>query len=212
MTLLAAFKVLLARWSGRTDIVVAGTTAGRIRSELEGMIGFFVNPLVLRTDLVGDPPFSEVLDRVRRTALDAYQHQDAPFDKVVERLAPPRDLSRNPLVQIAFELQEHDAGPSTLGELVTLTDLGGPSGAEYGAGEGGVNASLDVELFLTGSADGSLRASLVHAAELYDPATMARLAADYQTILTAVAADGTLRVSEVGLGGDAVPPDDPFPG
>jgi len=198
MTLLAAFQVLLAGITGADDIVVGATTSGRVRSELEGLVGFFVNPLVLRTDLSGDPSFAEVLGRVRATALEAYEHQDAPFEKVVERIAPPRDLSRNPLMQIAFELQEPVSLPVTLGPGVALADVGGPSGAAYGAVEGGgVNASLDVELFMAGSPDGSLQASLVYAAELYDAPTMAALARSYQRLLAAVAADPTLRRSEL---------------
>ena len=161
-------------------------------------VGLFVNTLVLRTDVAGDPTFSEVVDRVRATTLEAYQHQDVPFEKLVERLAPPRDLSRGPVVQIAFDLQEHVALPASLGDEVRLTDLGGYSGFEYGAVEGaGVTARLDLELFLAGAADGSLAGSLVYAAELYDDATMSRLVATYQRLLEAVAADPTLRVSDL---------------
>ncbi len=199
MTLLAAFKALIAHCTGADDIVVGGTTAGRTRVELEDLIGFFVNTVVLRTDLSGDPSFTEVLDRVRHTALDAYQHQDAPFDKLVERIAPPRDLSRNPLVQIAFEFQAHVPAAGKLGDLVAVSDVGGYSGAEYGAveGGGGVTARLDVELFVVESADGSLDGSLVYAAELYDPATMSRLVEGYQGVLEIVAANPGLRVSEL---------------
>jgi non-ribosomal peptide synthetase component F len=105
MTLLAAFQVLLQRYSGQDDIAVGVPIAGRSRPELEGLIGFFVNTLVLRGDLSGDPSFAEYLARVRARALDAYAHQDLPFEKVVEELAPSRDLSRNPLFQISFALQ-----------------------------------------------------------------------------------------------------------
>ncbi len=200
MTLLGAFCTLLARSTASDDVVVAGTTAGRSRAELDDLIGLFVNTLVLRTDLGGNPTFVEVLDRVRQTALDAYQHQDAPFDKLVERIRPPRDLSRHPLVQIAFEFQEHVATPSSLGELVTITDIGGYSGAEYGAGQGGeVTARLDVELFLRGAPDGSLDGSLVYATELYDRPTMSALAQGYQRLLEALAADATLPISELQL-------------
>jgi len=197
MTVLAAFKAVLACATGGHDIVVGGTVAGRSRAELESLIGLFVNTVVLRTDLSGDPTFADVVDRVRLTALDAYEHQDAPFDKVVERLAPARDLSRNPLVQVAFDFQERVPAPVDLGGLVGCTDLGGYSGAEYGAAYGGFTARLDVELFVVESAGGSLDASLVYAAELYDPATMSRLAGDYRSLLESVVADPARPVSQL---------------
>ena len=93
MTLLAAFKILLHRYTGQDDIVVGSPTAGRSRTEIEGLIGFFVNNLVLRTDLSDDPTFRELLSRVRETALGAYAHQDLPFEKLVEELQPQRALS-----------------------------------------------------------------------------------------------------------------------
>src|SRR6202007_224062 len=104
MVLLAAFKVLLMRYSGQRDIVVGAPVAGRERPELEALIGFFVNSLVLRTDVGGDASFTEVLDRVRETALGAFAHQELPFEMLVEALAPQRDLSRNPLFQVTFQL------------------------------------------------------------------------------------------------------------
>ena len=105
MTLLAAFQVLLHRYSGQEDIAVGTPIAGRGRTELEGLIGFFVNTLVLRSNLAGNPAFTELLARVRETALGAYTHQDLPFEKLVEELSPSRDISRNPLFQVMFVLQ-----------------------------------------------------------------------------------------------------------
>ncbi len=104
MLLLAVFKVLLHRYSGQDDIIVGSPIAGRVRPELEALIGFFVNSLVLRTALAGNPPFREVLQRVRDTALGAFAHQELPFEKLVEELQPERDLSRNPLFQVIFQL------------------------------------------------------------------------------------------------------------
>ena len=104
MTLLAAFQTLLHRYTGQDDIAVGSLIANRNRVELEGIIGFFVNTLVLRTDLSGDPRFRELLQRVREVTLGAYEHQDLPYEKLLEELRPPRDLSRNPLFQVLFVL------------------------------------------------------------------------------------------------------------
>ncbi|MBC9909360.1 non-ribosomal peptide synthase/polyketide synthase [Chitinophaga varians] len=105
MTLLAAFKVLLYRYSGQEDISIGGVVAGRMRTEMERLIGFFVNTLVLRTDLGGNPDFATLLQQVKNTLLDAYEHQEVPFEKVVEAVMGERDISKNPLFQVVFVLQ-----------------------------------------------------------------------------------------------------------
>ena len=105
MTLLAAFQVLLSRYSGQDDIAVGTPVAGRTRPELEGLIGLFVNTLVLRGDLSGDPGFRELLRRIRRTAIEAFTHQELPFDKLVTAADHDRDASRTPLFQVMFALQ-----------------------------------------------------------------------------------------------------------
>ena len=122
MTVLSVFATLLARYSGEEDILIGSPIANRNRKELESLIGFFVNTLILRTDLSGDPSFLELLERVRQAALDAYDHQDVPFRTVVEALQPERNLSHPPLVQVMFALQNDPWGKLALPGL-TLTSL-----------------------------------------------------------------------------------------
>src|SRR5206468_4358454 len=100
-----AFCALLYRYSGQTDLVVGAAIANRTRPEMDPLIGFFVNSLALRADLTGNPPFRELLGRVRAVALGAYEHQDMPFEKLVAELRPERSLSHAPLFQVIFALQ-----------------------------------------------------------------------------------------------------------
>src|SRR5262249_7862498 len=110
MLLLAAFQTLLFRYSGQEDIAVGAPIANRNRAEIESIIGFFVNTLVMRSDLSGNPTFRELLRRVRQVTLDAYAHQDLPFEKLVEELQPQRDVALNPFFQVIFQLAALPAG------------------------------------------------------------------------------------------------------
>src|SRR5947208_2421984 len=119
MTLLGAFKTLLHRYTRQTDIIVGSPVAGRERVETEGLIGFFVNTLALRTDVSGDPTFLELLRRVRETTLGAYAHQELPFEQLVRALQPERDLSHHPFFQVVFGLESSGADSLPLPGLET---------------------------------------------------------------------------------------------
>jgi amino acid adenylation domain-containing protein len=187
MTLLAAFKALLQRFANQDDIVVGTPVAGRNREELEGLIGFFVNTLALRTDLSGDPSFRELLGRVREAALGAYAHQDLPFEMVVEELQPARDASRSPLFQVIFDLQN---APAPALELTGLTLY--PHEVEAGT------TRFDLELHLSDQPEG-IRGAFVYSTSLFDETTVTRLAGRYRALLEAVAAKPDGRLSRIDL-------------
>ena len=171
MTLLAAFQTLLARYTGQEDIVVGSPIAGRTRVETEGLIGFFVNTLVLRTDLTGNPTFRTLLARVREVCLDAYAHQDVPFEKLVEELKPERTLSQSPLFQVMFVLQNAPRTTLALPGL-TLTPLRVESGT----------AKFDLTVFVTAT-DAGLQTLAEYNTDLFDAATIDRLLGHFQTLL-----------------------------
>ncbi|MBO9553563.1 amino acid adenylation domain-containing protein [Cellulomonas sp.] len=175
MGLLTVFGALLARYTGADDVVVGAPIAGRTRVELEPLIGFFVNTLVLRLDLSGDPTFTEALARTRRTALDAYAHQDVPFEKLVETLAPPRDLSRNPLASLAFQLF---SDPATHGG----TTPGGTAADTLQVERG--TAVFDL-VVTTWDDDDTVAGRIEFNTDLFDHATIDRLILHLSTVLTA---------------------------
>ena len=188
MTLLAAFQVLLHRYSGQDDIAVGVPIAGRNRPELESLIGFFVNTLVLRGTLSGDPTFLEYLGRVRERSLDAYAHQDLPFEKLVEELAPSRDLSRNPLFQVSFALQN---APPPAWRL---------TGLEVSTVEDIIDASAKFDLsFSVGESAGELRGRIDYAAALFDHATVVNMAVQWRCLLAAIATHPAERISRLAL-------------
>ena len=175
MVLLAAFDTLLERHTGQRDLLVGSPIAGRNRQEVEGLIGFFVNTLVLRADLAGDPPFTELLARVRRTALGAYDHQDLPFEKLVEALDPARDRSRSPLFQVMLIFQEAPLTATALPGL-TLRSLELDTGT----------AKLDLVVTLEPGAQG-LRGLWEHNTDLFDATTVERLARHFRNLLAGIA-------------------------
>ena len=177
MVLLAAWSVLLARYSGQRDLTVGTPIAGRTRAELEGLVGFFVNTLVLRADLSGNPPFRALLEQVRATALAAYAHQDVPFERLVDLLQPERDLSRTPLFQAMFVLQNTPPGPQGL-EGFRAQPLDIPD----------TTAKFDLSLALSGDERG-IGGVLRYSADLFERETATRMAGHLQTLLAAVAAD-----------------------
>jgi amino acid adenylation domain-containing protein len=187
MTLLAAFQVLLARYSGQDDIVVGSPVAGRTRPDIEGLIGFFVNTLALRSNLAGNPTFRELLARVRETTLGAYAHQDLPFERLVEALQPERDLRYTPLFQVVFVLQN--------APLPTL-DLAGLTIAPVAITN--QTAKFDLTLMMLETEQG-LSGWFEYSTDLFDPATIAAMAARLHTLLAGIVANPDQRVADLPL-------------
>ncbi|MCO6701889.1 amino acid adenylation domain-containing protein [Streptomyces sp. CHA1] len=186
--LVAAYQVLLARYTGGSDIAVGTVTSGRDQPELERMAGFFVNTVVLRAAVDGRVPFARFLDEVKDTVLDAFDHQDLPFDEVVTALRPERDLGRTPLVQTLLVLQR-GAGPAPA--------MPGLEAEHYTVPRGAANFDLTVEFEDRGEAE--LRCTLEYATDLFDPATVRRTLAHLASVLGAVAADPGTRVARLPL-------------
>ncbi len=189
MTVLAGWQALLGRWAAQDDVVVGTPVAGRTRRELEGLIGFFVNMLVLRADLGGDPTWRELLGRVRETALGAYSHQELPFERLVEELAVERSLTHTPLFQAAFALSHADPA----GEL---SPLGAVEMEAFRGGEGVAKFDLDLSVSDDGTA---LHGTLTYRAALFEPATIARMMGHFEALLEAMAAGPARRLSELSL-------------
>ncbi|MBW3655320.1 MAG: amino acid adenylation domain-containing protein, partial [Gemmatimonadetes bacterium] len=192
MVLLAAWQALLARYAGTEDVSVGTPIAGRTRLETEGLIGFFVNTLVLRTDTSGDPSLRALLGRVRETTLGAYQHQDIPFEKLVEELQPERSLGHTPFFQAMLILQNHERGALRLG-AVEAELLPAKQAA----------ARFDLTLALAAEEDGALAGTLSYRAELFDAATAERMLEHFAALLAGAVAGPDRRLSHVPLLGDA---------
>jgi amino acid adenylation domain-containing protein len=187
MVLLAGFKALLGRYAGSDDVSIGVPVAGRNRAEIESLCGFFLNTLVLRSSQAGDPAFVEYLRRVRDVAVEAYAHQDLPFDRLVEELQPKRDLSRTPLFQILFVFQNL---PTTDGQLEGLSLSALPVDSGW--------SNFDLTLWVSGG-DTGLGAVFEYNVDLFEHDTITRLAAHFGNLLEDAAAEPRRRLSELRL-------------
>ncbi|WP_045055626.1 non-ribosomal peptide synthetase [Aliterella atlantica] len=184
MTLLAAFQILMSRYTGQTDIVVGSPIANRHRAEIEPLIGFFVNNLVLRTDLAGNPTFKEVLLRVKAATLGAYAHQDLPFEKLVE--LQPRDLSRHPLFQVAIAFANTP---------ITALDLPNLTLSQFEFDEG--TSKLDLELHFWNLA--GIKGKAIYNTDLFDRDTICRIIGHFQTLLSEIVANPDKKIADLNI-------------
>ena len=191
MTLLAAFQVLLARLTGQHDIPVGSPTAGRTRAEVDGLIGVFINNLVLRTDLSGNPTFRELLVRVRAVALDAYAHQDLPFEKIVEDLQPERSLGHTPLFQVMFNMLSFGLAQVDLPDLDVEYSITPKTGANF-----------DLTLYCV-ERENRLDLLWEYDADLFESATIQRWMEHWHTLLEAIAANPDQALDDLPLLTDA---------
>jgi len=194
MVLLAALDLVLARWSGQDDVVVGTPVAGRTRSELEGMIGLFLNSLALRTELAGAATFRDLLGRVREATLGAYAHQDVPFERILEDLKPERSLGHTPVFQVMLNLLNYRDGAPSAGEG-EMTALG-PAGP--------VASKFDLTLYVAETPDG-IPLNAVYDADLFDAGRMRALLAQLAAVLRQAADDPDRLLAELSLATDADP-------
>ncbi len=187
MVLFAAFNVLVRKYTGQEDIVVGTPIANRTHPELEALVGFFVNTLVFRTDFGGDPTFIELIARVREVALNAYQHQDLPFERLVEELQPGRDMSRSPLFQVLFSLQNSVMADLQL-ENLTLS--------QYRVKV--QSTRFDLEAHIWDLPEG-LRLSMIYNSDLFDSSTIQQMLAHFKLLLEEIARDPRRRISQLPL-------------
>jgi amino acid adenylation domain-containing protein len=204
MALLAAFDVLLSAYSGQRDIVVGTPIANRDRIETERVIGFFVNTIVMRADLSGDPTFRELLRRVRETALNAYAHQDLPFEKLVEELKPSRDINRNPIFQVMFGLHTipgQAVAPAGSSYEAINVDNGAPSHDATPAGLSfeafdvdNTTAKFDLLVNLEETSEG-LMGAMVYSADIFDKSSISGMLECYEALLNRVVKEPDVQMS-----------------
>jgi amino acid adenylation domain-containing protein len=188
MVFLAAFSALMHRYSSQTDLVIGSITSGRQRPEVAPLIGLFVNTLAIRVDASGEPTFVELLSRVRERASEAYANQDVPFEHVVDAVQPPRDRSRSPIFQVAFQLLEGLGRDLTL-PGITVSRIAGIKDT----------TKFDLTLMLHAAPGGSLRAVMEYNSTLFDPETVDRMLTHFATILAGIARAPSARISELPL-------------
>ncbi|MBC8229645.1 amino acid adenylation domain-containing protein [bacterium] len=188
MTLLAAFKTLLYRYTGQEDIIVGTPIAGRNWVEIEGLIGLFLNALAMRTDLYGNPTFRQLLSRVREVSLGAYAHQDLPFERLVEELQPERTLSHTPLFQVMFVFENTPTPPLEILPGLTLSPPKVNS----------KTAKYDLTLYMKERAE-ELRCSLEYNIDLFDATTITRMLGHFQTLLEGIVANPYQHISYLPL-------------
>jgi non-ribosomal peptide synthetase component F len=187
MTLLAAFQTLLHRYAGQDDIVVGADVANRNRAETEGLIGFFVNMMVMRADFSSDPSFRELLRQVREVSLEAYAHQDVPFDRLVDELQPGRTMGVTPLFQVVFVLQNTPMPPLELPGLeLDILDI-----------ESGT-AQFDLILSMFDERE-ELTGGLTYNADIFEAATVRRMLTHFQTLLESIVGAPEQKISELRL-------------
>ncbi|WP_214103969.1 non-ribosomal peptide synthetase/MFS transporter [Acrocarpospora catenulata] len=188
MTFMAALQVLLGRWSGQEDFAVGSPISGRGLPELDGLVGMFVNTLALRADLDGDPAFTDLLGRVKDAALDAFSHQELPFDQLVNELNVARDVSRTPIFQVMFALQNYQTGAAPAAGAVQVSGFAAD-----------VTVSrFDLALYLYEGVDG-MAATFIYCTDLFTAETIERLAASFVALLRSMVADPGARISELDL-------------
>ena len=185
MTLISGFSALLSRYSGQDDLLIGTPVANRQRTEFEGVVGCFVNTLLLRADLAGNPTVRELVARTRTVCLEAFAHQDLPFERVVEELHASRDLSRNAVFQVMFGLQNAPSRPLNLGGLDVA-----PIALDLHA------AQFDLSVLVRETSDG-LRADFSYATDLFDRATIARLAEHWRAVLEGMVSAPDRRIGEL---------------
>jgi non-ribosomal peptide synthetase component F len=182
MTMLAGFEALVHYYIGQDDLVLGTDLANRATVQTESLIGFFVNLLALRTDVLGNPTFEELIARVREVALDAYAHQDLPFDKLVEELRPERNLSHSPIVQVLFVQQN------------TPRSSAGMPGLEMGGFKLEVPSKFDLAVFMSES-ESEVAGRWVYNPDLFDAGTIARMTGNFELLLRSAIVDPKLRLA-----------------
>lgn len=186
MTLLAAFKTLLQRYTGYEDVVVGTPISNRSVPETEALIGNFLNTLVLRTDMSGDPTFTELVERVRQVSLEGFDNADAPLQQVVDEIRPERDPSRNPLFQVMFVFQSGEESALRLPGLDVQRHANNTSTSKF-----------DLTFFV--KQDSGLHGSVEYNTDIYDRETIRRTISHFETLLVAVAEDPSLTLSDIPL-------------